>query len=244
MLARILFKSVIVLGLATVVGCAAPAVSDEEKGSTESAIIDEMQDGAPTEFPEVVQVLVNNAAQDYCTGVLVSPTRVMTAAHCTGGSSFVIKAPYAKGGPKQSTATKGGGVHRSQNYNEEIWKEDVAILNLATAIVIDVYPELRDVGELGEETIEGVAVGRAREERNAELVKSKTLTVRSGTNDGYTTGLGSQYYSSGGDSGGPLFLVEDGEVKHVVIGVERQPDPPNEWFTRITPAVKALVAKK
>ena len=68
--------------------------------------------------------------------------------------------------------------------------------------------------------------------------------MRSGTPFGYTTGLVSQYYSSGGDSGGPLFLVdpETGKPTHVVIGIERQPDPPSEYFTRLTPAVKRLVA--
>ena len=76
-------------------------------------------------------------------------------------------------------------------------------------------------------------------------MKSKELEVRSGTPLGYTTGLVSGYYSSGGDSGGPLFLVdpETGKPTHVVIGIERQPDPPSEFFTRITPAVKSLVAR-
>lgn len=239
-----LVRLLLVLGIATTVACAgAASASDEEQGSTESAIIDEMQDGSPTELPEVVQVLVNNSAQDYCTGVLVSATRVLTAAHCMGGTSFVVKAPFAPGRP-QSNATKGGAVQHSRAFNEEVWKEDAAILNLATPIRLAAYPTLREVGELGEETLTGVAVGREREERNAPLVKSKKITVRSGTPDGYTTGLGSEYYSSGGDSGGPLFLVENGKIQHVIIGVERQPDPPNEWFTRITPAVKALVEKK
>ncbi|MBX3226171.1 MAG: trypsin-like serine protease [Labilithrix sp.] len=239
MLARI----ALVLGIATTVACAAPALEAEEQGSTESAVIGGKQDGEPTGLPEVVQVLVNNRAQDYCTGVLVSPTRVLTAAHCMGGTTFVVKAPYAPGRP-QSNATKLGSVVSSRAFNEEVWKEDAAVLTLATPIEIEHYPELRDVGELGDETLTAVAVGRQWQERNAPLVKSTPLTVFDGTPHGYTTGLGSEYYSSGGDSGGPLFLVEDGEIQHVVIGIERQPDPPREWFTRITPAVKALVAKK
>jgi len=230
-----------------VIGCA-ERVNEDASGS-ESAVIDEQQDGPPADLPEVVQILVDNEAQDYCTGVLVSPTRVLTAAHCTGGPSFVVKAPHApksnSGKVQESKAKKAGSVARSHSYYEEVWKEDAATLDLETPIRIETYPTLKDVGELGDEMLRAVAVGRSAEARTAPLVKSKKLEVKSGTPLGYTTGLVSSYYSSGGDSGGPLFLVDDetGEPLHVVIGIERQPDPPSEFFTRITPAVKSLVAR-
>lgn len=240
---RALAAAVVLGAIATVVGCATPPAAEEEMGGSSSAIIDEQQDGEPTEMPEVVQVLVNNAAKDYCTGVLVSPTRVLTAAHCTGASTFTVIAPFAPGKP-QSAATKGAVAEHSRAFNEEVWKEDAAVLELKTPIQLPTYATVEDVGELGDKTVQGVAVGRSREARTASLVKSKPLTIRSGSPDGYETGLGCDYYSSGGDSGGPLFLVKNGKVTHTVIGVERQPDPPNEWFTRITPKVKALVTGK
>jgi len=238
-LSRVAMAVLVVAGLAA---CAGESTEGGEGGEeSASAVIDSMQDGPPTELPEVVQVLVNNQAQDYCTGVLVSPTRVLTAAHCMAGSSFVVKAPYAPT-PSQSKAKKAGVVAHSSDFNSEVFKEDAAILDLETPIRISTYPTLEDVGDF-HGTIQAVAVGRRSENRQAPLEKSKPLTVRSGNADGYTTGLTSQYYSSGGDSGGPLFRVDPQTRKplHVVIGIERQPDPPKERFTRITPAVRRLV---
>jgi len=233
-------RLLLVLGVASTVACAAAPAQEEAGGST-SAIIEEKQAGSPTEFPEVVQVMINNAAKDYCTGVLVAPTKVLTAAHCAG-TSYTVIAPFAPGKP-QAAATRGAVAEHSSAFNEEVEKEDAEVLILKTPINIAKYATIQEVGELGDKTLKGIAVGRAFEDRNAPLVKSVPLTVKSGTEDGYTTGLGSEYYSSGGDSGGPLFLIENGKVTHTVIALERQPDPENnnEWFTRITPKVSALL---
>jgi len=230
--------------LATIAGCAGTA--DEETGSGDSEINLAQQAGPSKDLPEAVLIAVGS--RDFCTGVLIAPKLVLTATHCNG-SSYSVTAPFAPGGSATSTARPAGQVDGDYSKNPAV--EDVKVLKLDKAIQLAAYPEARDVGELGNRTLHGVAVGRDREKRVANLVKSVVVKVTSGSPTGYTTGLNTDYYSGGGDSGGPLFLSDaTGKlvVPHVVIGIERQPEPnvePNvsvDHFTRITANVKSLVA--
>jgi hypothetical protein len=111
---------------------------------------------------------------------------------------------------------------------------------VARAVMTDIGGQA-DAGK----TFEGVAVGRAKQTRLGALVRTKTIPITSGKKDGYTTGLRTPYYSGGGDSGGPLFLVRDGKITHELVGIERQPEPARnaDYFTRVDGTLRALVAK-
>jgi Trypsin len=53
-----------------------------------------------TIYPEAVTVRVNNSFADFCTGVIVAPRVVLTAAHCmvfNPNSTWTIVAPFAGG---------------------------------------------------------------------------------------------------------------------------------------------------
>jgi len=230
----------LLLGLSLVAGCAAEPAADES-GSTDEAIVGSMQAGAATAFPEAVQILSGNGV-DYCTGVLVSPTVVLGAAHCIWGTSYTVKAPFAPGAPSRKVVRS---KVLSRGYSNDAASPDVGVLVLDAPIKLAQYGIPTSVGAAADSgsSFQGVAVGRSREARTAPLVRSTLLTITSGKSEGYDTGLHTPYYSTGGDSGGPLFLVEGGKVTHKVVAVERQPDPPNDadWFTRIDAAVLALV---
>lgn len=225
-----------------VMACAAPAESEESE-SGQDAITPEMQDGPATDFPETVQILHGNG-EDYCTGVLVSDKVVLGAAHCIWGTNYTIKAPFAPGAPTRKVASI---KTLGRAYANDVGAPDIGILVLDQPITLPAYATLTKIGTQADagQSFQGVAVGRSREARTAPLVRSKRLTITSGAEHGYTTGLRTQYFSTGGDSGGPLYLVKNGRVTREVVGVERQPEPETDadWFTRIDDAVIAMTRR-
>jgi secreted trypsin-like serine protease len=228
------------IGLGLVAGCAVEPAADEG-ASIDEAIVSSLQAGTATAFPEAVQILHGNGV-DYCTGVLVSPTVVLGAAHCIWGTSYTVKAPFAPGAPTRKVLRS---KVISRGYSTDAAAPDVGVLLLDKPITLAQYAVPTSIGAAADSgtAYRGVAVGRSFEARTAPLVRSTVLTITSGKSAGYTTGLHTPYYSTGGDSGGPLFLVENGKLTHKVVAVERQPDPPNDadWFTRIDSAVLALI---
>ena len=228
------------VGLSLLAACAAEPAGDES-ASTDEAIVASMQAGTATAFPESVQILHGNGV-DYCTGVLVSPTIVLGAAHCIWGTAYTVKAPFAPGAPSRKVVRS---KVLSRDYANNAAAPDVGMLVLDAPITLPQYGVLTSVGTQADRgtSFKGVAVGRSYEARTAPLVRSTLLTITSGKPSGYDTGLRTPYYSTGGDSGGPLFLVENGRLTHKVVAVERQPDPGNDadWFTRVDASVLALV---
>ena len=229
----------LLVGLSLIVGCAAES-ADGESASTDSAIVESMQAGTAAAFPEAVQILHGNGV-DYCTGVLVSPTVVLGAAHCIWGTAYTVKAPFAPGVPSRRVVRS---RVLSRGYSNDAAAPDVGMLVLDAPITLAHYGILTSIGAEADRgtSYKGVAVGRSYEARTAPLVRSTLLTITSGKSAGYATGLHTPYYSTGGDSGGPLFLVEGGRLTHKVVAVERQPDPGNDadWFTRVDAAVIGL----
>jgi hypothetical protein len=202
-------------------------------------------DPATTSHPEVVQIVMssNDGMTWFCTGALVSSTVAVTAGHClqTRFTGWTVIAPTLASRPKVKATPS---AYDSQW--EDVAHPDLGLLRLASPIELPRYAELTDVTAAvdGGEATSVQTIVRTKELPEAPFMRTKELALSSTISYGYLHGYGVPLYSHGGDSGAGMFLVENGEMTHKLVGVEREPDPDLglDHLSRVDAAFIAWVA--
>ncbi|HSO38038.1 MAG TPA: trypsin-like serine protease, partial [Labilithrix sp.] len=187
-----------------------------------------------TEYSEAVRIKVNNAFNDFCSGVIVAPGVVLTASNCIAFNpagagargTWTVTAPFALGGaqvrnvsvgafetfePNFTTASGG-----RSNYDSHPELHDLGLLYVDTPFTGVVYPDLSATQyPIGATHPQVSAVGRQTAAETAGLVLSKAVAL-SASSDAYTHDNVTPVVTTGGDSGGPLLL----EGTHTLVGTE------------------------
>jgi secreted trypsin-like serine protease len=173
-----------------------------------------------SDHPEVVLITARNsqtAQGGKCTGVLIGPRAVLTAAHSVAGfDTWEVKAPYAKHGPAKATA-KTAKIH--PEYKPAKMDHDLAVLILDD--VIDIGRALPTLygGELYPIETKLIVVGRVSNGTlsQTQLFKtSVTLVPFPGNLNVYG---GNPHVVEEGDSGGPIYVHDkDEELAGLVSG--------------------------
>ncbi|WP_394831565.1 trypsin-like serine protease [Pendulispora rubella] len=192
-------------------GC---ATATDESNAPESEIAESESPiiGGAIDQGDPGVVLVRFGRGSYCTGEVVSPHVVTTAAHCVKGKSgWTVDTTYDGRGTRRTV--KEAYYHPS--YSGTLGKYDVGVLILNDALSVTPIPLNRralqnsDIGKnvriigYGDSTLDGNGYGKRRQ-ATVKIVSfaSTSVTIGNVRTDGKV-----QCY---GDSGGPALLSIDG----------------------------------
>lgn len=176
-------------------------------------------------------VTVVGSRGNFCSGALIAPDIVLTAAHCVPAEATIKIVAYgAQRQPKLLDVRRVAAHPRynSQNIADHRASADVALLQLAAPIAGKSPAPLGGprlpIAAGARFTVAGIGVTRRGDGKSGGIVRAATLTAtgRPGTlqirlvdplTNNSRDGLG----ACTGDSGGPVFEAQDG--RNVVVGV-------------------------
>ena len=156
--------------------------------------------------PVMIRSQVDNGNLGFCSGVVISPTQVLTAAHCIEHNSLFEIFPDGDRGPALPVIGTSGRVHPRYNFGVSPYDFDIGIIEFSSNMILDQW---------------STAYGICYKDHIAEKIEQVSFGMRNGTHlrhiewrptFGLTPSRVTQLSLDGGsvlgDSGAPVFVLE------------------------------------